>query len=135
MKKGEPFVTLDTFGDYRELIQIKMEAKETGLIILGGGVPKNALQDTTVGAEIAFGVDAPMHKYAVQISLALEQDGGCSGSTMDEAESWRKTKSQTGFTCMLFQEITSALPIIASAVYYGGAWKDRPRRNHAKLFL
>lgn len=58
----------------------------TGIFMIGGGVPKNFTQDTVVCAEI-LGFDVPMHKYAVQITVADSRDRACSSSTLKEASS------------------------------------------------
>ena len=74
-------VTIDSVRDFRELTMIKMEAETSGLFMIGGGVPKNFAQDTVVCAEI-LGKSVPMHKYAVQITVADVRDGACSSSTL-----------------------------------------------------
>jgi len=90
--------------------------------MIGGGVPKNFAQDIVVSAEI-LGVDAPMHKYAVQITVADVRDGALSGSTLKEASSWGKV--DTVFEQMVFSEATIAVPLIAGYAYHKGAWKNR----------
>ncbi|OFZ10944.1 MAG: deoxyhypusine synthase, partial [Bacteroidetes bacterium RIFCSPHIGHO2_02_FULL_44_7] len=59
-------VTIDSVKDFRELTEIKMASKDTGLLIVGGGVPKNFAADTVVCAEV-LGHEVPPHKYSVQI--------------------------------------------------------------------
>ena len=54
--------------------------------MIGGGVPKNFAQDIVVAADI-LGVEASMHKYAIQITVADARDGALSGSTLKEASS------------------------------------------------
>ena len=99
--------------------------------MIGGGVPKNFIQDTVICAEL-LGKEVDMHKYAVQITVADSRDGACSSSTLKEASSWGKvdtTKEQ-----MVFAEATSVLPLIASDAYHRQNWKNRERRNFQKLF-
>jgi hypothetical protein len=72
---------IDAVADFRELTDIKIAAGVTGLFMVGGGVPKNFAQDTVVCAEI-LGVEAEMHRYAVQITVADVRDGACSSSTL-----------------------------------------------------
>ena len=50
MKAGKPYLVLDAIADFRELTQIKIAAGTTGLLMIGGGVPKNFIQDTVVCA-------------------------------------------------------------------------------------
>jgi deoxyhypusine synthase len=130
-RKGKPHVSIDSVKDFMELTQIKMEAKTSGLFMIGGGVPKNFAQDTVVCAEV-LGKDVPMHQYAVQITVADVRDGACSSSTLKEASSWGKV--QTIHEQMVFAEATSVLPLIVSYVYHKGDWKNRKQREWTKLF-
>ncbi|MBI4044137.1 MAG: deoxyhypusine synthase [Candidatus Diapherotrites archaeon] len=129
-KKREPYVTIDSVKDFYELTKIKMESKTSGLFMIGGGVPKNFAQDTVICAEI-LGKDVPMHKYAVQITVADARDGACSSSTLKEAQSWGKV--DTSYEQMVYAEATSVLPLIASFAYHRGAWKNRPQHGFAKI--
>src|SRR3954470_24336799 len=69
MKRGGHYMTLDSIADFRELTDIKVKAGTTGLLMIGGGVPKNFAQDTVVCAEILGHDDVEVHKYAVQITV------------------------------------------------------------------
>ena len=53
-KAGKPYMVLDAIADFRELTEIKIKAGTTGLLMIGGGVPKNFIQDTVVCAEIGI---------------------------------------------------------------------------------
>ena len=124
-------ITIDSVKEFRELTEIKLKSKDSGLLMVGGGVPKNFVQDTVVCAEL-LGKKVNMHKYAIQITVADTRDGACSSSTLKEASSWGKvdtTKEQ-----MVFAEATSVLPLIASDAYHRRNWKNRERRNFQKLF-
>jgi deoxyhypusine synthase len=124
-------VSIDSVKDFLELTRIKMAAPTSGLFMIGGGVPKNFAQDTVVCAEI-LGEEVPMHKYAVQITVADPRDGACSSSTLKEASSWGKV--DTVYEQMVYAEATSVLPLIVSDAYHKGYWKARPRRNWASLY-
>jgi deoxyhypusine synthase len=130
-QKPEKHVSIDSVKDFRELTMIKIEAETTGLLIIGGGVPKNFTQDTVICAEI-LGKDVPMHKYAVQITVADPRDGACSSSTLKEATSWGKV--DTTFEQMVYAEATSVLPLLASYAYHKGNWKTRKKRQFACMF-
>ena len=124
-------ITIDSIREFRELTEIKIKSKGSGLFMIGGGVPKNFIQDTVICAEL-LGKDVDMHKYAIQITVADSRDGACSSSTLKEASSWGKvdiTKEQ-----MVFAEATSVLPLIASDAYHKGEWKNRERKNFSKIF-
>lgn len=131
VKNPKKHLTIDSIADFRELTDIKIKAGTTGLLMIGGGVPKNFVQDTVVCAEI-LGKEVDMHKYAVQITVADSRDGACSSSTLKEACSWGKV--DTTYEQMVFAEATSVIPLLASDAYHRGFWKKRKRRNFAKLF-
>ena len=123
-------VSIDSVKDFLELTKIKMAAKTSGLFMIGGGVPKNFVQDTVICAEV-LGKDVPMHKYAVQITVADSRDGACSSSTLKEASSWGKV--ETTYEKMVYAEATSVQPLIASFVYHKGAWKTRKKYEWTKI--
>jgi deoxyhypusine synthase len=131
VKNPKAHLTIDSIRDFRELTEIKIEAGTTGLLMIGGGVPKNFVQDTVVCAEI-LGKEVDMHKYAIQITVADQRDGACSSSTLKEACSWGKV--DTAFEQMVYAEATSVIPLLASSAYHEGNWKKRKRRNFSKLF-
>ncbi|MCX6279257.1 MAG: deoxyhypusine synthase [Bacteroidetes bacterium] len=126
----EKHVSIDSVKDFLELTKIKMAAETSGLFMIGGGVPKNFVQDTVICAEV-LGKDVPMHKYAIQITVADSRDGACSSSTLREASSWGKV--ETVYEKMVYAEATSVLPLIASYVYHQGDWKKRKKYEWTKL--
>ena len=131
-KNPEKHITIDSIREFRELTEIKIQSKGSGLFMIGGGVPKNFIQDTVICAEL-LGKDVDMHKYAIQITVADSRDGACSSSTLKEASSWGKvntTKEQ-----MVFAEATSILPLVISDAYHRGEWKKRSKKNFSKLFI
>lgn len=130
-RKPDNHLTLDSIRDFRELTRIKIQAGETGLLMIGGGAPKNFAQDTVVCAEL-LGTAVPMHKYAIQITVADPRDGGCSGSTLREACSWGKV--DLAREQMVYAEATTILPLLASAAYHDGHWRTRERRRWSGLF-
>jgi deoxyhypusine synthase len=139
IEEGRPMVAFDSGKDFRELTDIKLVSKDTGLLMLGGGVPKNFAQDIVVAAELlaerkggqARG-DIGMHKYAVQMTVADSRDGALSGSTLREACSWGKV--DVVHEQMVFGELTALFPLLASDAYHRGAWKGRPERKFADVF-
>ncbi len=124
-------VSIDGVKDFRELTNIKIRAGTTGLLMIGGGVPKNFVQDIVVSAEV-LGHDVAMHKYAIQLTVADERDGALSGSTLKEANSWGKVdlaKEQ-----MVYGEATITFPLVAGYVYHKGSWRNRQPRLLSRLF-
>ncbi|WP_026999791.1 1,9-bis(guanidino)-5-aza-nonane synthase [Eisenibacter elegans] len=119
-------LSIDSAKDFLELTRIKLVSQESGIFMIGGGVPKNFIQDTVVAGEV-LGFDTPMHKYAVQITVADERDGALSGSTLKEACSWGKV--DTVYEQMVWAEATLAMPLISGYAYHKGAWKNRQERR------
>lgn len=124
-------VSIDSAKDFLELTKIKLESKETGIFMTGGGVPKNFTQDIVVAADI-LQEDAPMHKYAVQITVADVRDGALSSSTLKEASSWGKVS--TSSEQMVYAEATIAMPLITGYAYHKGSWKERRPKEFQKIF-
>lgn len=127
---GQGAVAFDSGKDFRELTQLKLANPQTGLLMLGGGVPKNFAQDIVVAAEL-LGHDAPMHRYAIQLTVADARDGALSGSTLREACSWGKVDVVD--EQMVFGEATTTFPLLASDAYHRNNWKKRPQRRLADL--
>ncbi len=133
LEKGlKNYVSIDSVADFRELTDIKIAAGTTGLLMIGGGVPKNFVQDTVVCAEILGHKNVEMHKYAIQVTVADVRDGACSSSTLKEACSWGKV--DVAMEQMVYAEAGSVIPLLASDAYHRAHWKKRARRNWAKLF-
>ena len=124
-------LVIDSIKDLRELTYLKVEMQNTGLFMVGGGVPKNFAQDVVVAAE-SIGHRVPMHQYAIQLTVADVRDGACSSSTLDEASSWGKVDNSN--TQMVYGEATSTLPIIANYAYNNVNLKNRKRRKLHELF-
>lgn len=129
-KNPDQHMTIDSVRDFRELTKLKIAAGTTGLLIIGGGVPKNFVQDTVVCAEV-LGQKVDMHKYAIQITVADVRDGACSSSTLKEACSWGKVN--VAYEQMVYAEATSVLPLLASDAYHRGHWKNRARRHYSQF--
>ena len=127
----ESHVCIDSVKDFRELTEIKIKSGNSGLFIIGGGVPKNFAQDTVICAEV-LGSPVQMHKYAVQITVADVRDGACSSSTLKEAHSWGKVDNQ--YEQMVYAEASSVLPIIVNYTYHKNYWQNRAKQQWNKIF-
>ena len=130
-KNPSKHITIDSVREFRELTEIKLKSKSSGLLMIGGGVPKNFVQDTVVCAEL-LGKKVDMHKYAIQITVADTRDGACSSSTLKEASSWGKVDASK--EQMVFAEATSVLPLIVSDAYHRKFWQNRERKKFSNLF-
>ncbi len=139
IEEGRGLVAIDSGKDFRELTDIKLACKDTGLLMLGGGVPKNFAQDIVVAAELlnerkggkARG-DIGMHKYAIQMTVADSRDGALSGSTLREACSWGKV--DVVHEQMVFGELTALFPLMASDAFHRANWKKRKGFKFADMF-
>ena len=115
-REGRPFPTIDIILDNSELLSLFVRAAErgrTGVIFIGGGVPKNYIQQLGPMAEIALKKDLA-HAYAIQITSDDPKWGGLSGCTFDEAVSWGKIHG-TGHHATVYVDATIGLPILACA--------------------
>lgn len=131
VKNPDRHLTLDAIRDFRELTEVKIKANRTGLLMVGGGTPKNFAQDTVVCAEV-LGHETETHKYAIQVTVADVRDGACSSSTLKEACSWGKV--DLAHEQMVFAEAGSVLPLLASDAYHRGSWRGRQPRRWSRLF-
>ncbi len=125
-----PSVSIDSVRDFHELSKLKIHAGDTGLLMIGGGVPKNFAQDIVVAADI-LGHEASMHKYAIQVTVADARDGALSGSTLKEACSWGKV--DTVHEQMVYSEATLAVPLIAGYAYHKEGWKNRQPKHWSRV--
>ncbi|MEM1674689.1 MAG: deoxyhypusine synthase [Candidatus Bathyarchaeia archaeon] len=116
---GRFSITIDQMKDFEQLVEIKRRfGGNTGVIYIGGGVPKDFIQLTAIGASITeegrYGPPVP-HKYAIQITTDAPHWGGLSGCTFEEAISWGK-ESRAGKNVQCYCDATIALPIISHAL-------------------
>jgi deoxyhypusine synthase len=107
-------VSVDQIQDADDITHLVEKQKRTGVIYVGGGVPKNFIQQTQVIADI-HSVACGGHDYAIQFTTDTPHFGGLSGCTFDEAISWGKE----AFDCkqvQCFCDATIALPIVLSGL-------------------
>jgi len=116
LKRKGKLIRLDQTKDMEELASIAERAERTGVIYLGGGVPKDTIQLATVIKSLARGGnDETPHEFAIQITTDSPQWGGLSGCTLEEAISWGKIASDAK-KATLYCDVTLALPIIVHAL-------------------
>ena len=113
--RKERFV-LDAVRDNYELVQILSQSPRTAVVYIGGGTPKNWINDGIVMANYAFGREGEGHFYALQITTDVPHWGGLSGSTLDEAQSWGKI-SRTATRAMAHLEASIGLPLLVGALW------------------
>ncbi len=113
VQEGKPGISIDSIQDNYELTQIVVRSKQTAAIYVAGGVPKNYINDSIVMSYI-FGKERG-HEYAVQITTAVAQDGGLSGSTLGEAQSWGKIRKDAKYA-MAWVEPSVSLPLLTAYI-------------------
>lgn len=99
---------VDVFEDMREIIDLCFDAQRPGVMIVGGGVPKNFIFQSMLVTHQEF-------EYAIQLTMDTPQTGGLSGATLDEARSWGKV-SETARSVTVHSDATITLPILVAAV-------------------
>jgi len=127
-KKGEDFMSIDPIRDNWELTQIKIHSEKTAVIYIGGGVPKNYIQQTEVIAE-TLGYDRGGHHYAIQITTDAPQWGGLSGCTFEEAQSWGKV-NRDATKAVAYVEASIGLSLMAGYILQKKLWKGRKRLRY-----
>ncbi|HEX6556302.1 MAG TPA: deoxyhypusine synthase [Ktedonobacteraceae bacterium] len=121
-------LTLDPLADVNETTAIVHHATRNGVIILGGGSPKNFYLQTQPQLWEVLGIQKGGHDYFVQITADAPHWGGLSGATPSEAVSWGKIKpDQLSSTVVIYGDSTIALPLITA--YAVTKAKPRPRKG------
>ncbi|WP_319506670.1 deoxyhypusine synthase [uncultured Methanolobus sp.] len=108
-------VNIDQIKDVDEITQMVELSEKTGVVYVGGGVPKNFIQQTEVVASI-MGHEVAGHEYAIQYTADVPHWGGLSGCTFDEAVSWGKIAKEAK-KVQVFMDATIALPIVTQTLY------------------
>ncbi len=111
-------VMVDQIKDVDEITQIVERSNQTGVVYIGGGVPKNFIQQTEVIAEL-IGVYSGGHSYAIQYTTDVPHWGGLSGCTFEEAVSWGKVKKEAR-KVQVFSDATITVPFIVQALRASG---------------
>jgi deoxyhypusine synthase len=113
ISQGAPGIAIDSIADNYELTQLVARSPATSAIYVAGGVPKNYINDAVVMSCIVG--ENRGHDYAVQVTTAIEADGGLSGSTLGEAQSWGKIGKRARFA-KAWVEPSVSLPLLAAYV-------------------
>ena len=118
-------IIIDSLKDVDESSLITEKTRRSGVIYIGGGVPKNFIQQTALIANYQTGRDKG-HGYAIQITTDMPMWGGLSGCTLEEGQSWGKIyRRARKATC--YVDATIALPLIVHAL------SDRFKKLHRKV--
>ncbi len=109
-KQAKP-LDVDVFSDMKGLIDRCYEAKRAGVLIVGGGVPKNFILQSMLVTPKSF-------DYAIQLTMDRPETGGLSGATLDEARSWGKV-GENARSVTVYSDATITLPMIIAAAKSG----------------
>jgi deoxyhypusine synthase len=120
---------IDVIGDIVESANIVIRRPRTATIVLGGGTPKNFINQASVQAEF-FSDEVGGHRNALQIVTDAPHFGGASGSSLEEAQSWGKPAADAD-QVTVHADATIALPILATALATSSAARAQIRRRPA----
>ncbi len=125
-KGSKKALTIDAFKDLPEIVGICKSSPRNGMIVIGGGVPRNTIQSAALASK--KGED-----YAVVITMDRPEIGGLSGSTLEETVSWGKVKS-SAYKTMVIGDAMIIFPIIVASVLerLGKDFKRIPYLQHGK---
>jgi deoxyhypusine synthase len=105
---------IDIIGDIVESANMIIRRPRTGSVVLGGGTPKNFINQASVQAEF-YSPEVGGHRYALQIVTDVPHFGGASGSSLEEAQSWGKLSTESAKVSVQ-ADATIALPLLVSAL-------------------
>jgi deoxyhypusine synthase len=106
--KSKKLLQVDAFKEVSEIMNIASNSDRLGMVVLGGGVPRNTVQHAAVTAK--RGLD-----YAVIITMDRAETGGLSGSTLEETISWGKVK-RTAQKVMVIGDVLIAFPLMVASL-------------------
>jgi len=118
---------IDVIGDILESANIVIRKPATATIVLGGGTPKNFINQASVQAEF-YDDRVGGHKFAIQIVTDVPHFGGASGSSLEEAQSWGKLSIESE-KVTVHADVTLALPLLLTALETTGPEVSRKRKK------
>ncbi len=128
LKAGQPPMIYDPMVDNLEIMSLKRRWTKSGVIFLGGGTPKNYIQQVIPMSEIA-GMEVPPHSYAIQVTTDDAKFGGLSGCELPESQSWGKLDPKAQ-QCTVHVDGTIGLPLLFTGIMeHYEEWKNRGKLN------
>jgi deoxyhypusine synthase len=127
-KDKDKMFQFDVIKDALEISNLVLWAKATGVIYIGGGTPKNFIQQAEVIASLHRKSTNHGHNYAIQVVVDAPHWGGLSGCTFSEAQSWGKIHPQARMVTVN-SDATIALPFLVSALSQGSRDLIRKRKK------
>src|SRR5256885_9589490 len=124
MKRNAPPAIYDALMDNIEIMGLKRQFPKSGVIFIGGGTPKNYIQQVVPMAEIS-GWAVPPHSYAIQVTTDDPKFGGLSGCELPESQSWGKLDPNAE-QCTVHLDATIGLPLLFTGIMeHYEEWKSR----------
>lgn len=123
---------LDFLREILEQASILYNSKRSGIVELGGGVPKNTAQQTGPLLDQILRRSDGGQDYIIQITDARPDTGGLSGATLQEGKSWGKVQNAHKDMVTVYADSTIAFPILALYVMSNQKTR-RPKRLYKKL--
>lgn len=124
LKKNTPPAVYDALMDNIEIMGLKRHFQKSGVIFIGGGTPKNYIQQVVPMAEIS-GWPVPPHSYAMQVTTDDPKFGGLSGCELPESQSWGKL-DPSAEQCTVHLDATIGLPLLFTGIMeHYEEWKSR----------
>lgn len=124
--------SLDIIREIIEQAAIVYNSESSGIVELGGGVPKNTAQQTGPLLDQILRRNDGGQDYIIQVTDARPDTGGLSGATLQEGKSWGKIQDTRQGMATVYADATIVFPILALYVMSNHAPR-RPRRLYGKL--
>lgn len=129
--KGRTY-NLDFAREILEQAAILYDSEKSGIVELGGGVPKNTAQQTGPLLDQILRRNDGGHDYIIQITDARPDTGGLSGATLQEGKSWGKIQDAHSGIATVYADTTIAFPVLA--LYAISNCKPRkPKRLYGRI--
>ncbi len=126
----DPSPSLDILETAAFLYKTAMKHGKSGAVELGGGVPKNFLQQTGPMLSQILGIDIEGQDYLIQMTDARPDTGGLSGATLSEGKSWGKIRDAYKDNVVVYGDVSLLAPIL-----FGYALEAKGSRKPKKLLL
>ncbi len=123
---------LDFVREILEQASILYNSKKSGILELGGGVPKNTAQQTGPLLDQILNRNDGGQDYIIQITDARPDTGGLSGATLQEGKSWGKVQDAHDGVVTVYTDATIAFPILALYVL-SNQKKRKPKRLYKEI--
>jgi deoxyhypusine synthase len=126
----DPSPTMDALESAAIVHHSMMNGIQRGVLEVGGGVPKNFLQQTGPMISQILGMECPGENYVIQVTVDHPDTGGLSGATINEGKSWGKIPKAGEGNVVPYLDATVGAPIIFA--YALENCKPRKHKNYGR---